>query len=171
MSVSLCRWKDHHFTGHNSPLYAQPDEMSENHPGYQMNSDFAIRYWMSLGAPASKLLLGMGAYGRGFNLQDASNNGLYAPATSGIDAAMYTSASGFWGYNEFCEKMRTERPKWTIIRVSSKILFFPIYLWCQHQAGLTLPSEMYSKRNIIYISTFLRFGTLQKYTLPNSLKA
>ena len=125
MPVSLCRWKDHHFTGHNSPLYAQPDEMSENHPGYQMNSDFAIRYWMSLGAPASKLLLGMGAYGRGFNLQDASNNGLYAPATSGIDAAMYTSASGFWGYNEFCEKMRTERPKWTIIRVRSKFFSFP----------------------------------------------
>ena len=60
----------------------------------------------------------MGAYGRGFNLVDASNHGLYAPASSGIDPGMYTSARGFWGYNEFCEKMRTEQSQWTIVRVS-----------------------------------------------------
>ena len=30
---------------------------------------------------------------------------------------MYTSTAGFWGYNEFCEKMRTEKPQWTVVRV------------------------------------------------------
>ena len=87
----LCRWKDHAFTGHNSPLYSRPDETSESSPGYQLSSDFAIKYWLSLGARPAKLLLGIGAYGRGFNLADPADNGFYAPATSGIDAAMYTN--------------------------------------------------------------------------------
>ena len=99
-------------------MYARPDELSIDSPGFQMNTDFAMQYWMEKGASPNQLLLGMGAYGRGFNLVDASNYGLYAPASSGIDPAMYTSAAGFWGYNEFCEKMRTEKPDWTIIRVS-----------------------------------------------------
>ena len=44
-----------------------------------------------VGAEPAKLLLGIGAYGRGFNLADPADNGFYAPATSGIDAAMYTN--------------------------------------------------------------------------------
>ena len=113
----MYRWKDHAFTGHNSPLYTRPDETSESSPGYQLSSDFAIKYWLSLGARPAKLLLGIGAYGRGFNLADPANNGLYAPATSGIDAAMYTNSAGFWGYNEFCEKMLTQLDQWTFIWV------------------------------------------------------
>ena len=113
----MCRWKDHTFTGHNSPLYSRPDETSESSPGYQLSSDFAIKYWLSLGARPAKLLLGIGAYGRGFNLADPANNGLYAPATSGIDAAMYTNSAGFWGYNEFCEKMLTQLDQWTFVWV------------------------------------------------------
>ena len=117
-------WGNHTFTGHNSPLYARPDELTEDSPGYQMNTDFSIRYWMSQGASPQQILLGMGAYGRGFNLVDGSNHGLYAPASSGIDPGMYTSARGFWGYNEFCEKMRTEHSQWTTVRVSTKGFFF-----------------------------------------------
>ena len=120
----IFRWGNHTFTGHNSPLYARPDELAEDSPGYQMNTDFSIRYWMSQGASPQQILLGMGAYGRGFNLVDGSNHGLYAPASSGIDPGMYTSARGFWGYNEFCEKMRTEHSQWTTVRVSTKGFFF-----------------------------------------------
>ena len=120
----IFRWGNHTFTGHNSPLYARPDELTEDSPGYQMNTDFSIRYWMSQGASPQQILLGMGAYGRGFNLVDGSNHGLYAPASSGIDPGMYTSARGFWGYNEFCEKMRTEHSQWTTVRVSTKGFFF-----------------------------------------------
>lgn len=93
--------------------------MDPSHPGFQLSTDFAIRYWQSLGAPADKLLLGIGAYGRGFNLANPSDNGLYAPATSAIDPAMYTSSKGFWGYNEFCEKQLTQQSQWTVVHVST----------------------------------------------------
>ena len=49
------------------------------------------RFDHPVGAEPAKLLLGIGAYGRGFNLADPADNGFYAPATSGIDAAMYTN--------------------------------------------------------------------------------
>ena len=98
-------------------MYPRPDETDEESVSFGLSTDFAMRYWRSKGAAPEKLLLGMGAYGRGFNLVNPSNNGLYAPAASGIDAAMYTSASGFWGYNEYCEKMLNEQSSWTVVRV------------------------------------------------------
>ena len=91
--------------------------MSPDSPGYQLNTDFAIQYWLSLGARRDQLVLGLGAYGRGFTLADPSDNGFFAPASSGIDQGMYTGTSGFWGYNEYCEKMVSEHPQWTVIRV------------------------------------------------------
>ena len=110
----------HHYTGHNSPLYALPEEEADpDHPGHNMNTDFAMRYWIQLGAEPSKLLMGMAGYGRGFVLEDPSNHGFYAPANGPIDGAMYTAAAGFWGYNEFCEKMQTEFNQWTFYRVSN----------------------------------------------------
>ena len=65
-----------------------------------------------------QLLLGVGTYGRGFRLKDPVDNGLYSPATNGIDAGPYTRTIGFWGYNEFCERMQTEKPQWTFVRVN-----------------------------------------------------
>ena len=113
----FCRWENHAFTGHNSPLYARPDELDETSPGFNFNTDFSVKYWLQKGAKKSQLLLGLGTYGRGFRLENPSENGLYAPATGGIDAGYYTSTAGFWGYNEYCEKMLTEQSQWTIVRV------------------------------------------------------
>ena len=79
--------------------------------------DFSVNYWLAKGARNNQLLIGMGAYGRGFRLQDPSQNGLYAPAVGGIDPGYYTGTAGYWGYNEFCEKMLNERPQWTFVRV------------------------------------------------------
>ena len=111
------RWDNHAFTGHNSPLYARPDELDPSSAGFQFNVDFSVNYWLKKGAKKEQLLVGMGAYGRGFRLQDPSQNGLYAPAVGGIDPGYYTGTAGYWGYNEFCEKMLNERPQWTFVRV------------------------------------------------------
>ena len=51
------RWGNHTFTGHNSPLYSRPDETSESSPGYQLSTDFAIKYWLSLGTVVKSFLL------------------------------------------------------------------------------------------------------------------
>ena len=55
---------------------------------------------MSNGLPASKIIMGMPLYGRGFTLTSPSLNGVKAPAPNGIAAGPYTQQSGIWGYNE-----------------------------------------------------------------------
>ena len=61
--------------------------------------------------------MGMATYGRGFRLADSTDDGFYAPANGPIDAGMYTGSAGFWGYNEFCEKMQTESNQWAFHKV------------------------------------------------------
>lgn len=59
-----------------------------------------MRYWLQSGAAASKLILGMPLYGRGFTLDNANNHGFYAAASQPIQAGPFTGEAGFWGYNE-----------------------------------------------------------------------
>ena len=44
-------------------------------------SDYAVQLWKSGGAPASKLQLGIGFYGRGWSGVTNANNGLNQAAT------------------------------------------------------------------------------------------
>ena len=115
--IAIDRWEGHHFTGHNSPFYALPEELDPLHPGYLFNANFSMIYWHQLGARKDQLLMGMATYGRGFRLADSSDDGFYAPANGPIDAGMYTGSAGFWGYNEFCEKMQTESNQWAFHKV------------------------------------------------------
>ena len=44
-----------------------PGEMDDpEHPGYGLNMNYSVNYWIDGGARPEQLLLGMGAYGRGF---------------------------------------------------------------------------------------------------------
>ena len=61
----------------------------------------------------------MAAYGRGFMLQDPNSKGYYAEASGPIEAGPYTRQQGFWGYNEFCQKMKSEPDQWSIFRVNT----------------------------------------------------
>ncbi len=78
-----------------------------------MLKEHAINYWISQGAPASKLNLGFGTYGRGFTLDDPAQNGFYAPAREGIPGGPYTNTAGFWGYNEVW-KLLASLYAWTV---------------------------------------------------------
>ncbi|XP_040565645.1 acidic mammalian chitinase [Lepeophtheirus salmonis] len=109
-------WGGHHFTGHNSPLYALPEEQDPSHPAHNLNANFSMNYYAMKGAPKDKLLMGMGAYGRGFILNDARKNGFYARAMNGIEGGPYTDSVGFWGFNEYCEKMKSSKSQWTLVR-------------------------------------------------------
>jgi len=65
------------FLGFNAPLYAND----------QMNVDFAVRYWLSKGASANKINLGLGNYGRSFTLANPAattpNSGASGPGQAG----------------------------------------------------------------------------------------
>ena len=65
-------------TGFHSPLYGWAG-MPSSAPTF--NSDSAIKAWKAAGAPADKLLLGIGFYGRGWTGVKNANNGLNQTAS------------------------------------------------------------------------------------------
>ena len=65
----------------------------------------------------------MPLYGRGFTLNNPSDNGFYAPANQPLIAGPYTREAGIWGYNEVIDwKLRQ-----TFLQIrKTKSLFFKI---------------------------------------------
>ncbi|XP_062834574.1 chitotriosidase-1 isoform X2 [Anolis carolinensis] len=74
-------------TGHVSPLVPDTDD--------------AVNYWKSNGAPSEKIILGIPLYGRSFTLS-SSQTGLNAPASGPGTAGIYTREAGFLSYYEIC---------------------------------------------------------------------
>ncbi|KAM9759182.1 chitinase, acidic.1 [Menidia menidia] len=95
-------------TGHNSPLYQSAVD-SGSHIDYNINS--SISTWLSLGAPAEKLLLGFPTFGRTFRLTTGNNN-LGAPANGPAEAGPYTRTEGFWAYYEICDFTNSAEVSW-----------------------------------------------------------
>ncbi|XP_014233442.1 acidic mammalian chitinase-like [Trichogramma pretiosum] len=91
-------------TGINAPLYAGS---WENESEKKLNVDACIDYWLSQGAPAAKINLGVPFYGRGFTLADSQVNGIGATAWSPSNAGPYTREAGMLGYNEILEKLKS----------------------------------------------------------------
>ncbi|CAG0892416.1 unnamed protein product [Darwinula stevensoni] len=89
------------YTHHNAPLFAHPLDQSRGNTYF--NANCSMRYWLSLGAPKEKLVMGMPIYGRGFTLANPSNNGFYAPTSGPGTAGPYTREAGILGFNEMCE--------------------------------------------------------------------
>ena len=73
-----------------------------------------MKYWMEMGAPANKLVMGMPLYGQAFTLNDQSNNGLNAPANQKGQAGEFTRAAGFLAYYEICDKIKNQG--WNIVK-------------------------------------------------------
>merc|ERR1711976_516374 len=92
-------------TGHNSPLFATSDETGKQ---AYLNQEWAANYWIELGCPPEKLVIGMATYGRSFTLTDPNDNGVGAPCRkswTGLcsgTAGQYTREGGFLSYYEIC---------------------------------------------------------------------
>lgn len=108
LSIKHVFLKDYHgswenFTGHYSPLYPRKEEIGTEQ---LLNADWAINYWLNKGAPASKLVLGLGTYGRVFKLVDPNTNYLGAPAyppkVKKPISGKYTREAGYLSYYEVC---------------------------------------------------------------------
>jgi len=82
-------------TGFNSPLY--------DRNGDQLAISVAADYWNKIGVPKSKLLVGLGTYGRGWKLANKANSGVGA-ATGGAPAQLpYSREGGIATYYEICD--------------------------------------------------------------------
>ena len=57
MCTFLCRFDgDFPYTGHNSPLYALPEEDADpDSYGYHFNTNYSVNYWIEKGADPEKV--------------------------------------------------------------------------------------------------------------------
>ncbi|XP_033630491.1 chitotriosidase-1-like [Asterias rubens] len=90
------------FTGHHAGLYKAP---SETGAAGTLNVEHAVNQWLNGGCPPSKLILGIGTYGRSFTLS-SSQTYIGAPAKSGGTPGKYTREGGFLSYYEICMDLK-----------------------------------------------------------------
>lgn len=82
-------------TGHNAPLYANPQAMTP-----EFNIKTAVDTFLEAGLPKEKLIVGLGFYGRGWKNVQSNTDGLFAPANG---ASQGTWEDGVLDYSDLVE--------------------------------------------------------------------
>ena len=81
---------------------------------FSLFQNYTIHYWIEMGAPAEKLILGMPLYGQAFTLDNPAEHGLNAPARQKGKAGQFTRAAGFLAYYEICHNIN--QGGWTVVQ-------------------------------------------------------
>jgi chitinase len=81
--------------GFNAPLKNNENELSVM---------FAIEYFLKMGAPANKLVMGVPFYGRTFRAKNKGDIGDETIDSKGFQGP-FTKEDGFMGYNEVCKNI------------------------------------------------------------------
>ncbi|XP_038049704.1 uncharacterized protein LOC119723214 [Patiria miniata] len=89
-------------TGHHASLYPGVSDVGDNR---FLTVSNAVDIWLKGGVPPSKLVLGMGLYGRSFTLAGQAT-GIGAPASGAGTAGVSTREAGFLSYYEICEQIQ-----------------------------------------------------------------
>lgn len=76
-----------------------------------------MKYWLTQGAPADKIILGIPGHGRSFTLSNSTNNQPGAPILGIGIAGPYTRESGLFSYSEILEFIKSG---WTVERDSKQ---------------------------------------------------
>uniref|UniRef100_A0A131Y8W2 Putative catalytically inactive chitinase-like lectin n=1 Tax=Ixodes ricinus TaxID=34613 RepID=A0A131Y8W2_IXORI len=79
------------FTGHNSPLFKRKVESAIFST---LNTAWSAEYWVQIGVPREKIVVGIPTYGRTYTLADPTHHGLDAPAVG--DGPEQGSVSYSW---------------------------------------------------------------------------
>lgn len=87
--------------GFNAPLESQDN--AETEEIRNLNVKFSIEYFIKLGAPKEKLMLGLPFYGRTFITRGKGDHGDESDEV-GFQGP-YTREDGFNGYNEICKSL------------------------------------------------------------------
>ena len=96
------------FIGYNSPLAPRSNEKGDRR---LLNQQATVDTWIEGGCPASKLVLGLGMYGRTFQLKQKKPTEIkpYAPSKGPGSAGNYTASKGFLCYYEICDLIKKQK--------------------------------------------------------------
>ncbi|XP_076456716.1 putative chitinase 10 [Babylonia areolata] len=91
-------------TGHHTPMWKHPNDP----PGEQSELflNWSIDYWLDMGVPKDKLVVGLATYGMTYTLADSRQNGVHSPARGGGRMGRYTKETGILSYYEICENLQ-----------------------------------------------------------------
>ncbi|XP_064103793.1 acidic mammalian chitinase-like isoform X2 [Macrobrachium nipponense] len=118
------------FTHHNAPLcgyYADTGDMA------YFNVNFTVSYYLDLGVPKDKLVMGTPLYGRCYTLDNFEEHGMLAPAHSCGAAGPYVRIPGTLAANEICERLKRDRSCTVVHDPNLHEPYFYCmsdYLWC-----------------------------------------
>ncbi|XP_042888796.1 chitinase-3-like protein 1 [Penaeus japonicus] len=88
-------------THHNAPLCGLPTDSDDM---AFFNVVFSVNYYISLGVPKEKLVMGIPEYGRCYTLDNINENGMLSPASKPGPAGPYIRIPGTLGFNEICKR-------------------------------------------------------------------
>lgn len=71
-------------SGHHTNLYSSPDDITDE------STDKSVKAFMAAGVPAEKIVVGIGFYGKGWEMQSNDNNGLYRKTSKYVRGGGYT---------------------------------------------------------------------------------
>lgn len=105
-------------TNHHAPLQNRPDA-SVFEDSNKLNVEWTVDYYVKLGAPRNKLIIGIPTYGRSFTLADPTKSEIQAVAEGPGEAGAATREKGYLAFYEICQKIEEE--KWQIQNPYPKI--------------------------------------------------
>ncbi|XP_053674557.1 acidic mammalian chitinase-like [Anopheles nili] len=91
-------------TRHHAPLYVGPTTVDDTSYKRQLNVEASVKYWLSKGAPAAKLILGIPFFGKTFKLTNSTVDGVGAPTNGVGTEGPYTKQAGTLAYYEICQR-------------------------------------------------------------------
>ncbi|ROT85316.1 putative mucin-17-like [Penaeus vannamei] len=89
---------------HHAALLPAPGT-SEYEWNAQLNVDWTVNYYISLGAERQKLVIGIPTYGRSYTLLDGNFTDFGASADGPGEQGKYTKENGFMAFYEVCENI------------------------------------------------------------------
>jgi len=88
----------------------------EHHGDPSFNVVACMEYWLSLGSPSTKLMVGIPLYGHSFALADKTKTDIYSSSKGAGHRGPYTRQNGILGYNEIAEMLDKDGENWVIVR-------------------------------------------------------
>nr|AZS52297.1 chitinase 25-1 [Plutella xylostella] len=130
-------------TGSNAPLYGQLTDPA----GDVLNVQAGLNVWLTNGAPASKLVLGLPSYGKSFTLASLDHAGTGAPHAGGGAPGAYTGETGTLAYYEIC--LAQQQSSWNVTVVKDNYAFASSGLqWVGYDdPSITFAKGRFAKQN------------------------